>query len=290
LNTTSAAQTVALTNTGNGTLGITSIAPSAQYSETNTCGTSVTAGGNCTISVTFTPTATGTQTGTITITDNAGGSPHVVTLTGTGTTGGNTTISLSPTSLTFNPQQINTTSSSKTVKLTNTGAATLTITSIVPSGDFSETNNCGTSRTAGSSCTITVKFTPTAAGTRTGAITITDSATGSPQTVPLTGTGADITLAPTTLSFGAQSVGTTSVAQVITLTNAGTAALTITKLTVSTQYAQTNTCGTSVAGGASCTINVTFTPTTTGTHNGTVTITDNATGSLKTVSLTGTGQ
>jgi Cep192 domain 4 len=85
-------------------------------------------------------------------------------------------------------------------------------------------------------------------------------------------------------------VNTISAAQTITLTNAGTVALSITRVTVSSQYAQTNTCGTSVAGGASCTISVTFKPTTTGTHSGKVTITDNATGSLKTVSLTGTGQ
>jgi hypothetical protein len=289
LNTTSAAQTITLNNTGNGALGITSIAASAQYAQTNTCGSTVTAGGTCTISVTFTPTASGTQAGAITITDNAGGSPHVVSLTGTGTTAGNTTVSLSVSSLTFTSQQINTTSSAKTVTLTNKGTTTLAITSIVASGDFTQTNNCGTSLNGSALCTITVKFVPTAAGTRTGAITLTDSATGSPQTVALTGTAADITLSPTTLSFGTQALNTASAAQTITLTNAGTVTLTITKVTVTKLYTQTNTCGTSVAGGASCTFSVTFTPTTVGTHNGTLTITDNATGSPKTVTLTGSG-
>ena len=290
LNTPSAAQPVTLTNAGTATLSITSIAASTQYSQTSTCGVSVAAGANCIISATFTPTATGTQTGSITITDNASGSPHAVNLTGNGTSGGVTTVSLSPTSLAFGIQQVSTTSASKTVRLTNTGLVALSITSIVPSGDFSETNNCGTSINPGSRCTITVKFKPTAAGTLTGAITITDNATGSPQTVPLTGTGADISLSPTSLSFGTQSISTTSAAQSITLTNAGTVALSVTKIATSAQYAQTNTCGASVAGGASCTINVTFKPTTTGIHNGTVTITDNATGSPKTVSLSGIGQ
>ncbi len=290
LNTPSAAQTITLTNSGTATLNITSIAASAQYSQTNTCGASVTASGNCTISVTFTPTATGTQTGTITITDNATGSPHIVTLTGTGTSAGATTVTLSVTSLAFADQQIATTSASKTVRLTNSGTVALSITSIAPSGDFSETNNCGASISAGGHCTITVKYVPTVAGAETGAITITDNATGSPQSVPLTGTGTDITLSPTSLTFGTVAVKTTSAAQTITLTNAGTVALTITKVAVSSQYAQTNTCGTSVAGGANCTISVTFKPTTTGSHTGTVTITDNATGAPKTVSLTGTGQ
>jgi hypothetical protein len=81
---TSAAQTVTLNNTGNAALSVTSIVASGDYAQTNTCGTSVAAGANCTISVTFTPTATGTRTGAITITDNTSGSPHIVSLTGTG--------------------------------------------------------------------------------------------------------------------------------------------------------------------------------------------------------------
>ncbi len=96
-------------------------------------------------------------------------------------------------------------------------------------------------------------------------------------------------LAPTTLSFGTQALNTPSAAKTITLTNASTAALTVTSIGVSALYTQTNTCGTSVAGGANCVISITFTPTTAGTHNGTVTITDNATGAPKTVSLTGSG-
>src|SRR6202007_1888909 len=98
LNTTSAAQTVTLTNTGNAALSITSIAASTQFAQTNTCGASVAAGANCTISVTFTPTAIGAQTGTITITDNATGSPQTVRLTGTGM---GSLVSLSPGSLAF---------------------------------------------------------------------------------------------------------------------------------------------------------------------------------------------
>jgi len=290
VNKASAVQSVTLTNTGTAALSITSIAASAPYTQTNTCGASVAASGTCTISVTFTPTVTGSQSGTVTFTDNATGSPQTVILTGTGTTSGPTTVSLSPTSLIFNGQQINTTSSSKTVRLSNTGTSVLSIISIAPSGDFSETNNCGASLAAAARCTITVKFTPLSVGSRTGTITISDNATGNPHTIALTGTGANIGLSPTSLSFGTELLNTTSASQIVSMTNSGTVALSITRITASTQYAQTNTCGNSLVAGANCTINVTFTPTTAGAHTGTITITNNATGSPRTVSLSGTGQ
>jgi hypothetical protein len=292
LNTTGAAQSVTLSNTGSAALNVTSIAASAQYAQTNTCGTSVAAGANCTISVTFTPTATGTQTGTITITDNATGSPQTVTLTGTGVA---PSISFTPTSLSFGNQNLNTTSAAQMVTLTNTGNGALSITSIVPSGDYAQTNTCGNSVAAAGSCTISVTFTPTATGTRTGAITVTDSASGSPQIVNLTGNGTTVaapavSLSTTSLSFGNQQINTTSAAQTITLTNTGNGALSITSIVSSGDYAQTNTCGNSVAAAGSCTISVTFTPTATGTRTGAITITDNAAGSPHIVSLTGTGR
>jgi hypothetical protein len=98
-------------------------------------------------------------------------------------------VNLSPTSLSFGGQNVNTISGAKNVTLKNTGKALLSITSIVTSGDFASTTTCGTSLSAGSSCTISVTFKPTATGTRTGAVTITDNAAGSPHTVSLTGTG-----------------------------------------------------------------------------------------------------
>jgi hypothetical protein len=186
VNTTSAAQTVTLTNGGTGALTITSITTSTQYAQTNTCGTSVAAGGNCTITVTFTPTATGSQPGTITVTDDATGSLQTVSLTGTGAA---PIVNLSPTSLSFASRNVGTTSAAQTVTLTNTGNASLTITSIAVSRDFSETTTCGSSLAAGSNCKIRVKFTPTATGTRTGAVTLNDNAAGSPHIVSLSGRG-----------------------------------------------------------------------------------------------------
>jgi hypothetical protein len=289
--TTSAAQTVTLTNTGSASLSISSIAASGDYGQTNTCGSFVAVAGSCTISVTFTPSATGTRTGTISITDNATGSPQTVSLTGTGTTAAGPVVSLSSTSLSFGNQASGTTSAPQTVTLSNIGSTTLSITSVAPSGDYAQTNTCGTSVAAGGNCVISVTFTPTIVGSDPGTITVTDSATGSPQTVTLSGTGVapGISFAPTSLSFGNQNVNTPSAAQTVTLSNTGTAALSITSIAASAQYAQNNTCGTSMAAGANCTISVTFTPTATGSQSGTITVTDSTSGSPQTVTLSGTG-
>ncbi|HXH48429.1 MAG TPA: SBBP repeat-containing protein, partial [Terriglobia bacterium] len=102
--------------------------------------------------------------------------------------------SLSTTSLTFGSQTVNITSSPQTVSLSNSGTAPLLISSITTSGDFAQTNNCGNALAAGSTCSINVTFTPTAGGTRTGTLTVADNATGSPQTVGLTGTGVSSTV------------------------------------------------------------------------------------------------
>src|SRR3989442_1370167 len=98
-------------------------------------------------------------------------------------------VSLSTTSVSFPNQIINTTSKAKIVTLTNTGTLTLTISSITTTGNFAQTNTCGTSLAAGTKCTISVTFTPTITGTRTGTLTVTDNAANSPQTASLSGKG-----------------------------------------------------------------------------------------------------
>jgi hypothetical protein len=97
--------------------------------------------------------------------------------------------SLNPTSLNFGNQTVGVTSTAQNVTLSNPGNATLTITSIATSGDYAQTNNCGTSLAAGGSCNISVTFTPTVTGTRTGTLSVTDNAPASPQTASLTGVG-----------------------------------------------------------------------------------------------------
>jgi hypothetical protein len=203
-------------------------------------------------------------------------------------------VTLSATSLTFTGQFVGSTSAAQPVTVSNTGNAALSFSGITINGDFAESNTCGTSISASGVCTISVTFKPTAAGARTGTLTITDNASGSPHMVSLSGTGTSVSVSPATLSFSGTIVGATSAAQPVTLTNTNNVALAVSSIAITTgatDFAQTNNCGSSVAAAGSCTINVTFTPPATGTLTGTLTITDNAdgaAGSTQTVALTGT--
>ncbi len=298
--TSSKPLTATLTNSGTDTLTLSSIVVTGtnpgDFAETNTCGTSLGIGASCTITATFTPTATGARTANVTFTDNATNSPQNLTLKGTGT---DPTVSLTPSSLTFPNENVGAKSAGMTVTLKNTGNATLTIDSITvggaDAGDFSDTTKCGTTLAAGKSCTVTAFFKPTATGTRTGTVIFTTNAPGSPATVTLTGTGTqpEVTLTPTTVSFGTVPINTTSAPMVVTLQNTGTGSLTINSTTFSGTnkgwFAQTNTCGKTVAAGASCTYSITVTPKARTTGTGTMNVNDTAPSSPQTVSLTATG-
>jgi Abnormal spindle-like microcephaly-assoc'd, ASPM-SPD-2-Hydin len=307
INTTSAAQTGTLTNSGTAPLAINSISitgtNSGDFAQTNTCPLSpstLAAGGSCTISVTFTPSATGSRTASLSISDNAAGSPQTVALTGTGTAAA---VSLSPTSLSFASQTLNTTSAAQAVTLTNSGTAALTISSVgiigSNAGDFAQTNSCPVSPSTlpvNSNCTISVTFKPTASGTRTASVSVSDNAAGTPQTVALSGIGTTVSLSPSSLNFGNRLVNTISPAQAVTLTNVGATALTINSLgdtgTNAGDFSQTTNCPLSpstLAAGAQCTINVTFKPTAIGTRTASLTVADNAADSPQTVPLSGTG-
>jgi hypothetical protein len=200
-------------------------------------------------------------------------------------------VTLSPTNLTFNTQVLRTTSSPKTVTLTNTGGSALNIISITPSAEFSETNTCGSSVAAGASCTTSVRFTPTAAGKQLGALTIVDSA--GTQSVPLAGTGTAVKLAPASLTFGTVKVGTSSPAKKVIMTNLGSTTLSITSISLgglnATDFSQKNTCGKNLASNASCNISVTFKPTATGSRSASVTIVDGDPASPQKVAVSGTG-
>jgi hypothetical protein len=292
--TNSPTQTVTLTNTGVATLTITSITTTGDFSATNTCGNSVAAGSRCSIIVTFTPTTTGTRTGTVSIVDNAAGSPQTVSLTGTGIA---PVVQLLPASLTFATELVGSSSPSQAVTLTNTGAATLSVSSISITEanvtDYLQSNNCGASVAVRASCTINVVFHPVARGPRSAVLSVSDDAAGSPQTVTLSGTGTVVSLSATAINFGSESVGKTSAPNTLTLTNTAQSTLTIGSITITGadpgDFAQTNTCGGAVAGGQSCSISVTFTPTKKGARSATVSIADSGGGSPQSVGLTGTG-
>ncbi len=299
---TSPTQSITLSNPGTGPLTITNIVITGDYAPVSTStscpytGGTVVSGGTCTIDVAFTPTATGTRNGTVTVTDNGPGSPQTVSLTGTGTPAV-PIAGVSPSSLTFANQAVNTVSASQPVTLSNTGSAPLAIASITATANFGVSSTCGGSVAAGGSCTINVTFAPTTGGALNGTLTVTDNSNGtagSTQTVSLSGTSlAPLAgVAPSSLTFANQLQGTTSAPQPVTLSNTGTATLTIASITASSNFGQTTTCGGTLAASASCTINVTFTPTATGALSGTLTVTDDSNGtvgSTQTVALSGTG-
>jgi hypothetical protein len=308
--TSAATQQIVVSNTGSAPLTMSTSAititgtNASAYSQTNNCGTSVAVSGGCTITVSFKPAATGTLTATVNLADNASGSPQKATLSGTGTA---PVVSLTPATLTFSGTQVGNSAATQNITLKNTGAAPLSLNgtgqgiSITGTGgaSFSQTNACGTSVAAGASCLITVTFTPQATGTLTAKVSVADNATGSPQTVSLTGTGTApaVSLSVTSLTFAGTLVGVTSSTQAITLKNTGTATLSFSGtgqgISISgagaSSFSQVNNCNASLGAGANCAITVSFTPAATGVLTATIIIADNAAGSPQKVTLSGTG-
>jgi F5/8 type C domain/Pectate lyase superfamily protein/Abnormal spindle-like microcephaly-assoc'd, ASPM-SPD-2-Hydin len=431
---TSAAQAVTVTNSGTSAAPVSGVSVTGDFSQTNTCGSSIAAGSSCTISVKFTPTAAGTRTGTLTVT--ASGITNSVPLSGTGVAPG-PILSANPSSLTFAGTIVGQSAATQTVTVTNSGTTSATVSAVSATGDYSQTNTCSTVA-VGASCTVTVKFTPTTSGTRTGTVTLTSNANNSPTSISLTGSGigtttnialhqpatassqvnstqaattatdgdantywesannafpqwlqvdlggaysigkvtlklppssawgtrtqtlsiltstdgsnfstvvgsatytftsptnvvninvpatnaryvranftansgwpagqasefevypsggtppnsASLSTNVTSLTFPTQALNTTSSAQAVTVTNTGTAAASVSSIATSGDFSQSNSCGSSIAAGASCTVNVSFRPTASGSRTGALTITSNATNSPTTVALSGTG-
>ena len=199
-------------------------------------------------------------------------------------------VALNPVSLSFTSEPVGAASASQTVLLRNMGSSALSISSISAVGDFSETDTCGNGVPAAGNCTISVSFSPTAAGNRTGSIVITDDASG-PHSIALSGAGIGpaVSFSPTSLNFSSVAMGSSSQIQVLTLTNNGNTDLSITGVQISGDFSQTNNCPASLSPSSSCAINVTFTPSVTGARTGSVTVNDNAAGSPHVSGLSGVG-
>lgn len=302
--TPSFGQTVTVTSSGAGSLlvgGITITGYPGNFAQTNTCTSALTTGTSCSITVVFTPTTMGPLAGSVLFTTTDPAQPTVtIALIGRGIS---PVVTATPAPLGFGNQPVGTTSAAKVVTISNTaGTAPLTISGIAVNGssatDFAMTQTCGTgfplTVAAGATCTASITFTPAAAGVRAAALSIGVNAPAIAQTVDLTGTGTlpGATVAPPSLSFTSQLVNTPSPAQTVTLTNSGLAPLSITSIAFggknATDFSQTNTCGTSLAAGASCPILVTFTPLARGQRNATLIVIDNASTSPQSVLLSGT--
>lgn len=181
--TPSASQSVTLNNIGTAPLTITGIAPSGDFSQTNTCPGTLPAGQNCIASVTFDPTAPGTRTGSLAFTF-AQGAAKTVHLSGIGAL-----VAVSPTALNYGNVPASGRGVSMTVTVSNPGASAAAIAVTLKAAPVYRLHNaCPATLTAGASCIVTVKFYPQSAAYYTGTLTVTDGA-GIAQKVSITGTG-----------------------------------------------------------------------------------------------------
>jgi len=296
--TTSGAQMVTVKNTGTTSVTITSVTAPSPFSAGTACNSKKLApNATCSFNVTFKPTAPGLATGTLTVAFAAPIASQTVSLSGTGI---EPIATVSATSLSFGNEQVGTPSSAQTVNLSNMGTARLQINGIsingTNPGNFAQTNTCGpfpATLAINASCTITVTFTPNTTGTRSASLAINVAKPATNQSVALSGVGVapSASLNPTTLSFGNQAVGTTSAAQVVTLSNTGIGPLSISSIGIGGMnpgsFAQANTCGNMLAVNGSCPISVTFKPGSTGSKSAVLQVHDAA--GTQSASLSGTG-
>src|SRR5579872_667864 len=187
INTVSPPRAITITNNGTAAVTFGTISTTTNFSELNNCKT-VQPGKSCKLAVYFTPTLSGDLLGALSLSDNAGGSPQLISLSGIATE-----VQITPTSLDFGDQTVDTLSKPQDVLLTNNGKGELQIKEIEIRGsdprDFYQVNACPSSLPTGKSCTISVIFRPTATGARSAVLGIADNGGGSPQTVTLSGTG-----------------------------------------------------------------------------------------------------
>ena len=263
---------------------------------------------SCWLSIGFIPSAAATETVTLSINDTTSSSPHTLSLTGIGIAA-TQTLEFEPGNMTYPDQPVGVASASQTFYVYATGTAPVTIDRVLVSGDFQITNqqSCsGMTLTGAPSpglangyCYVSVVFTPTATGMRTGTLTLIDSATGTPQVLSLAGNGITAVsgppvVDPTAVVFPAQIVGTTSPDQYLTVSNPGNLPFTVNSLGITGNFAVDSNVGcgappAQIAAGSSCTVAVNFTPTSSTANPLTGTLTVGTTAGNQAVSLSGTG-
>ena len=283
------AQIVTLTNTGTQLMQVASISATTDFSIQTNC-TTIAAGASCAISVTSTPQTAGTHIAALSIASNAATSLEFVSLISTATS---SPLQIAPSSLAF-PGIALGASATLPVQVTNTGTTPIVFASIATTGDYAVAGTCpaaGGVLPASTSCTEQVTFAPAATGTRAGQLSFTTSASTQPLTVALSGVGTTSHLAvlPATLSFGDVAVGASSSLQ-LTLTNHGNAPLSGLALAIDGDYIVSSPCSTTtLAVAASCTVQITFTPSAGGVRNASLRIASSDPASPAIVPLSGTG-
>jgi hypothetical protein len=286
--TISGAKSVTLWNTGSVALTV-SITMIGGFTATDDCQSAgIAAGASCTIEVEFAPAATGTLSGEMVIAANVAGGQIAVPLSGTGIPAG--TFTLSPASIDFGQVEVGTVSAPYEVTASNAGSAPVSVSGVKIILPFKlASNTCGSTIAAQNACQLKVEFVPAAPGAASGTLTMTDAA--GTQTVSLSGSGAakaTDTLSASSLTLPATVVGQLSAAVDLVLTNSGDLPLTSIAAKVSGPFQQSNNCGTSLPGHASCAFAIRFAPTGTGNQTGALTVSDAL--RVQTVKLSGAGE
>jgi hypothetical protein len=251
------------------------------------------AGQGATFTAQFAPATAGSAAGNITIASNASNATLAIALSGSGTAAGQPQISATPANVAFGNVGVGS-ASPKNISLQNTGNAPLTITQASASGvGFSMSGlSMPVTISAGNSASFTATFAPTTTGSASGSISIASNAPGSPMSIPLSGAGVQAQLGanPATFNFGSVQVGSTGSTQ-ITLTNGGTASVSIAQATASgTGFSVSGLpAGSTIAAGQSASFTAQFSPTSSGNASGSVSISSNAPNSPLTIALSGTG-
>ena len=289
----SGSETVRLVNSGLAPMHLSAIREDGDFTQSNNCPPVLAPGASCLITITFIPSTLGERDGYIVVADDSADSPQRIQVLGVATMA---LAHLGPDRLNFS-QNVGASSAPQTVTLANRGDGPLSIAAIAATGDFKASPHCPALLLPGLSCPISVTFTPTAAGARSGSLVVTDdgnAAPGSNDTVRLTGVAYQpvATLSASILSPGAN-LGGSAVPQVVTVTNTGNGALTIRAIGIggaaAGDYSQSNNCLRTIAPGASCSITVNFTPHGYGVRAAALTLSDDGPGGTQSVSLRGTG-
>ncbi len=289
-----ASQNITLTNTGTVAVKISSAAALGSGFSVSGLATPVTLNQSqsATLSVKFAPTAVGSASGTVTVVSDAGGPPLSIVLSGTGATAPAGRLTAAPGNLSFGNVAAGS-SASQNITLTNTGNAALQISSVVAAGTGFSVSGVTPPATLNpsQSATLAVRFAPLVAGNATGTITVGNNV-GSPVTITLSGTGtqAGLSVSPASFNYGSVVDGQTK-SQNFTLSNTGSAPVTITQISVNgAGYSASglNT-PTTIAVGRSATFSLLFAPTTAGVLGGTVSIASDAPSSPNVVAVSGTG-
>ena len=294
--TSSGTQTVTLSNSGTAALNISNLSlggsNATDFTFTTTCQSVLATSASCSITVTFKPLLSGTRTASISVVDSAQTSPQTLTMTGTGV--GGAAPALNVAQLQFGSQVLTTAATGQTVTLANGGTSTLSIYGVALSGvnaaDFwLKATTCGTTLAASASCNITVQFLPTALGTRSAALLVSNSSGNASLSAALSGTGImpALSVSPATPTFTAQNVGVSGSPVSIAVANSVNYPIAIASIVLSgTNVADfrlsSNSCTATITA-TSCTLGITFTPQATGARVATLTITNN--GSTPTITI-----